>query len=741
MNSTTKLVLLRIPGVAFGIATVAGATIGGGLLRVLGTVAAPVPEPAQLLALWTLVATSFPLYRWNRAWPLKRKPVQRNYARRLTINAATIGIVLVSQLAWCGPPSVDAFASLPAMTDVALSPNGKLLAFSDNGKNVPVVVVFDIDAAKRLRQISIGDEYKLRDITWSDDETVLVELSQTQKSRYADADRFRFEIFRTLAIDVTTGKANVLLMTGGSRNLVTGATLEATRTGKPKTVLMSTLDYSAAAERPVTDTKFARGRADSGWIHVLFEVSTETGKGKLLESGGQFTDQWIVDSSGACVARSEWDPEHAGYRVLAKQARGWKEIFSRARGPTLALQGLTPDGATIVAIGANDAGKRVVYGIGLDGSGLNVLFEDPENDVRNVILDRFSRTPVAAVLGGLKQEWRWLDPAAKARTDSVARAFKGKNVEVYGRSLDGKRMLARVGSPSEAGVYYLVDFNRRSADIIGEEYPGLVNVQLGEVRGITYKARDGTDIPAYLTLPPQSTGKGLPMVILPHGGPRANDSLAFDYWAQFLATRGYAVLQPQFRGSTGFGRKFEEAGFRQWGGLMQDDISDGVKAMVTDGVADSKRVCIVGASYGGYAALAGAVFTPKLYRCAASYAGVSNIPQMLAFDRERYGADSPLFLELVRTIGDPDDPALGRKSPVNSLTMPNVPVLLLHGQDDTVVPISHSDSMARVLKESNGSVTYLKLPGEDHWLSRGATRLQVLTEIEKFLAANLLVEK
>ncbi len=667
--------------------------------------------------------------------------MQTRYVRRLTINTAAIGIVLVSQLAWCGPPSVAAFASLPAMTDVALSPNGRLLAFSDNGKTVPVVVVFDIDAAKRLRQISIGDEYKLRDITWSDDETVLVELSQTPKSRSTGADRFRFEIFRTLAIDVNTGKANVLLMTGGSRNLVTGATLEATRTSKPKTIVMSTLDYSVAAERPVTDTRFARGKADSGWVHVLFEVSTETGKGRLLESGGQFNDQWVVDSSGACVARSEWDPEHGGYRVLAKQARSWKEIFSRPKGPTLSLQGISPDGAAIVAIGTNDAGRRIVFGIGLDGSGLKVLFEDPENDVMDVVLDRYSRAPVAVVLGGLKQQWRWLDPAAKARTDSVARAFKGKNVEVYGRSLDGKRMLARVDSASQGAVYYLVDFHRRSADIVGEEYPSLANVQLGEVRAMTYKARDGTEIPAYLTLPPQSTGKGLPMVLLPHGGPRAHDRLSFDYWAQFLATRGYAVLQPQFRGSTGYGREFEAAGFRQWGGLMQDDISDGVKALVTDGIADPKRVCIVGASYGGYAALAGAAFTPELYRCAASYAGVSNIPQLLAFNRDRYGADSPSFLELLRSIGDPDDPALVRKSPVKSVNRTSVPVLLLHGQDDTVVPISHSDAMARALKESNVRVTYIKLQGEDHWLSRGATRLQVLTEIDRFLAAHLLVEE
>ena len=655
----------------------------------------------------------------------------------LTRSLLAVGVFMMGTAAGSAPPPIEAFAALPAISDVALSPNGNLLAWADRSKTDAIVVIYDIAAAKPARQIAVGSEYKLRDIGWADDETILVQLSQAQKPTTTDRNRYRLEIFRTLSINVPTGKASLLLMAGGSRSLVNGATLESLRADTPKTVVMSTLDYSATAETAVTDTRFARTRGDSGWIAVLFAVSTDTGKGKLLESGTQFTDQWVVDSAGHCVARSEWDSEHFGYRVLAKNGSGWKEIFSRPQGPTLDLRGVNADGSAIVALGRNDAGKNVIFGLALDGSGTKTLFEDPEFDVMRVITDRYTQTPVAVVLGGIRQEVRWLDAAAKAKTDAVARAFKGKTVWVYGRSQDGKRVLAQVSGPAQPAVYYLVDYNKRTADIVGEEYPGLVDAQLGEVRTIAYKARDGQEIPAYLTLPPGSSGKGLPLVVLPHGGPRAHDSYDFDWWAQLLATRGYAVLQPQFRGSTGFGAAFESAGFRQWGGLMQDDISDGVKAMIAEGVTDAKRVCIVGASYGGYAALAGVAFAPDLYRCAASYAGVSNVPQMLGADRMRLGDDSPTYLELLRTVGSPSDPVLAKKSPVYAADRIVAPVLLIHGLDDTVVPIAQSDAMVRALKELNSNVGYVKLPGEDHWLSRGSTRQQMLAAIDKFLGEHL----
>ena len=294
-------------------------------------------------------------------------------------------------------------------------------------------------------------------------------------------------------------------------------------------------------------------------------------------------------------------------------------------------------------------------------------------------------------------------------------------------------MIAKVEGPSHPPVYYLVDFNTHHADIVGEAYPGLDNARLGDVRDMTYAARDGTAIPAYLTLPPGAAPKNLPMVVLPHGGPEARDDPGFDWLAQFFATRGYAVLQPQFRGSTGFGDAFERAGKRQWGGLMQDDVTDGVKAMIRQGPADPRRICIVGASYGGYAALAGAALTPDLYACAVSINGVSDLPDMLMYYQSRGGAESDARAYLKQEIGPPTDPKVGAASPVNAAADIKAPILLLHAVDDTVVPFGQSQQMADTLARRGKPVSVIKLAGEDHWLSRGATRTEVLEDTESFL--------
>jgi dipeptidyl aminopeptidase/acylaminoacyl peptidase len=225
--------------------------------------------------------------------------------------------------------------------------------------------------------------------------------------------------------------------------------------------------------------------------------------------------------------------------------------------------------------------------------------------------------------------------------------------------------------------------------------------------------------------------------VLPHGGPETRDNNEFDWWSQFLASRGYAVLRPQFRGSKGFGDAFRRAGFRQWGRRMQDDLTDGVLAMIQQGVADPRRVCIVGGSYGGYAALAGAAFTPDLYKCAVSVNGVSDLPEMLGSVKVQNGAESDSVAYWRDNIGSPFDRRVIERSPALAADAIRVPILLMHGVDDTVVPIGQSESMARALEKRNKPFEFIRLPGEDHWLSRADTRLRVLTEIERFLREHL----
>ena len=208
----------------------------------------------------------------------------------------------------------------------------------------------------------------------------------------------------------------------------------------------------------------------------------------------------------------------------------------------------------------------------------------------------------------------------------------------------------------------------------------------------------------------------------------------FDWWASFLASRGYAVLQPNFRGSTGYGANWEHAGRRQWGGLMQTDVEDGVAAIVRAGIADPERVCIVGASYGGYAALAGATLTPDRYKCAASVAGVADLNELLRQREAATGHESMSSDWLRSSIGDRDEDRerLRGVSPANLAERVRIPILLIHGTDDTVVPILQSRRMLDRLHDAGKNVRFVELRGDDHWLSDAETRIQMLRELETF---------
>jgi dipeptidyl aminopeptidase/acylaminoacyl peptidase len=304
---------------------------------------------------------------------------------------------------------------------------------------------------------------------------------------------------------------------------------------------------------------------------------------------------------------------------------------------------------------------------------------------------------------------------------------------------DRTRFVVFADSKTSPPVWYLFDKPRKELSLLGEAYPALKGVALGATRWITYKARDGLEIPAYLTLPPGAPERGAkaPLIVLPHGGPGARDGYGFDYLAQFLATRGYAVLQPQFRGSWGFGKAFEDAGRGEWGGKMQTDLLDGIAAVAASGDADPARVCIVGASYGGYAALAGVSLHPEAYRCAASIAGISDLGLFLVEAKRIYGEDGA-GMEAWRTIlGDAPTPKLTAASPARQAASIRVPVLLIHGDKDTVVPIEQSQIMAQAMKQAGKPVEFVTLADENHYLTKSATRTQTLQALEVFLAKNL----
>jgi acetyl esterase/lipase len=634
------------------------------------------------------------------------------------------------------PPPASAFAALPELSMVRLTPDGQKVAWVHDPGGTPIVDIFDLSAGRDLRRLSPPNS-RVRDLDWADNKTLVISVSRSLTLRAKTVAEQRYEFERFLAVDADGGEARSLLMEDPRRESVTSASIVKLHPAKPETVVMSTWDFSETARHDEIGSRLSGGRRDEGYQLSLFEVSTRSGKGRMIESGSPFTNDWVVDGSGQAVARSEWNPGTHSFSILAKEGKSWRTIYSAEIDYDMDLVGLSADGRTILARSSRGSDRFKIWSIPVSGGDFSLVYEDPENDVTSIVTDRYSGAPVGFGIGGLNPRIHWLDPQHEAVKNAVAKAFPGRITSVFDRSEDFKRVVAYVESASEPPVYYLIDFAKGAADIIGEAYPALAGAAMGKQQSLSYKARDGFEIPAYLTLPPAREPKNLPLVVFPHGGPYARDDTGFDWWAQFLTTRGYAVLQPQFRGSWGFGANLLRAGNRQWGRGMQDDITDGVRYLIEQGIADPKRVCIVGASYGGYAALAGAAFTPELYACAVSVGGIADIPNMAGFLKKKYGDESDSLRAWKDLIGNPNDEDLARFSPARSIETIRAPILLIHGTNDTIVPISQSQDFARLLTGKSKKIELLELPGEDHWLSSGESRLKMLQAMESFLAMHL----
>ncbi len=656
----------------------------------------------------------------------------------MRLAAALVALCLVGPVFAQAPPPLEAFGSLEAVDLSRINPAGQLVAWVANDGRTTQVTVIDLATHKSLRSFAVETGFKVRQLEWADDSTLLFSISTTLSSTRRQLPS-RFELQRWVAADVARGSVK-LLLTKGSERVLSASQLVSRQGSQPGTIIMASTDWSAADKASEIGTRLGGGRRNSGWQYNLYEVGIADGKSRLLERGTPYTDDWLVDSKGQPFARSEYNPELGKYGVMVKDGSGWKRVFDTAES-VMTLAGVAPDNSAVYAVGSNGESRRSLWSIPVDGTAPRKLIEDPQLEVELAAHDPLTDNVVGARLGGMQRPYRWLDASFEKRTAALGRTFGGRNAEIVSRSADNKRIVVRVSSGTQAPIYYLVDYGAKTADIVGEAYPALANVAAGTQRAYAYKSRDGVDLDAYLTIPAGAAQKNLPLVVMPHGGPESRDDPDFDWWTQFLSSRGYAVLRPQFRGSTGFGREHVLAGRGQWGLRMQDDVTDGVKAVIADGIADPKRVCIVGASYGGYAALAGAAYTPELYACAASYGGVSDLGEFLAEREKDQGDDSDSYLYWKESIGTRDDPRVGQKSPARYARNIRAPVLLIHGSNDSVVPFAQSQMMDNALSAAGVPHQLITLDSEDHWLSTGATRIRLLSEIEKFLAANLAAKR
>lgn len=467
-------------------------------------------------------------------------------------------------------------------------------------------------------------------------------------------------------------------------------------------------------------------------------VDVRTGDYTYVKSAIEGIQEWITDRAGEVRIGLGYSYKGSVNRWLTYRnpASGrWQEITdSPLATRNYSFVGFDADARYLLVLGPGADGRRALLRWDMvEGHSAGTVYSDPKQEAEGVV---YAPDRSGAVIGLLLQNEDdvYLDDAWKHRMALLHEALPGMRLGITSVTRDGKQFIVEATSSTEPGVFYLFDSEKRQLTAIAYARSGLEPEEMAPVRWIEYRARDGLDIHGLLTVPRGREAKNLPVVLLPHGGPLAHDTGQFDWIAQFLANRGYAVLQPNFRGSTGYGIAFERAGDRQWGRAMQDDLSDGVQWLIQQGIADPTRIAIVGGSYGGYAALMGAAKTPELFRCAVSINGVSDLVALLVSDNGYFKDE-----EVAHLIGDPsaDRGMLEAVSPIQQVDKMKVPVLLLHAKDDLRVDFSQSERMYGALRRAGKPVEFVAIGTGHHWLLNEAARTQVLTALEAFLEKNL----
>jgi dipeptidyl aminopeptidase/acylaminoacyl peptidase len=367
---------------------------------------------------------------------------------------------------------------------------------------------------------------------------------------------------------------------------------------------------------------------------------------------------------------------------------------------------------------------------------VKVIYENTDADIVGLDYSKLRKVLTVAYFETDKLQKHFLDSEAEQIDNKIKTQIPNYIFQITRKSKDETKLLVAANSDRYYGGYFLYDVKSGEFKKLADVMPWLQDKDMAEMKPVTYQSRDGLTIQGYLTLPKGMKAEKLPVVVNPHGGPWARDSWGFNPEVQFLANRGYAVLQMNFRGSTGYGKKFWESSFKQWGRTMQNDITDGVKWLISQGIADSARIAIYGGSYGGYATLAGITLTPELYTCAVDYVGVAN---MFTFMKTIPPYWEPLRQMFYEMVGDPvkDSLMLAEVSPVFLVNRIRCPLLVVQGANDPRVNINESNQIVDSLRKMGVTVEYMVKDNEGHGFYNQENQFDFYRAMEKFLGTHL----
>ena len=469
----------------------------------------------------------------------------------------------------------------------------------------------------------------------------------------------------------------------------------------------------------------------------VYRINLTTGELKLIAENPGNIMSWITDHEGKLRMAVASDGVNNVLMYRDNETEQFREVLSTNFRDEVSPLFFSFDNKYLYASSNLGRDKSAIVKFDIaNGKEIEVLYENPDVDVSGLNYSKKRKVLTYISYVKDKREMKFLDDVMEKRYSRLKNELSGYEVVITGANKEENRFLVRTYSDRSLGAYYYFDETNNNFYKITDVSPWINENELSLQKPIQYTSRDGLTIHGYLTLPQGVEPKNLPVIINPHGGPWARDNWGYNPEIQFLANRGYAVLQMNFRGSTGFGKKFWEASFREWGLKMQDDISDGVKWLIDQGIADPKRVAIYGGSYGGYATLAGVAFTPDLYACAVDYVGVSN---MFTFMKTIPPYWEPFRKMMYEMVGDPEkDSALFKSiSPVFHTDKIKAPLFVAQGKNDPRVNVNESDQMVKAMRERGLEVEYLVKDNEGHGFRNEENRFDFYESMEKFLAKHL----
>jgi dienelactone hydrolase len=609
------------------------------------------------------------------------------------------------------PIPVESFASLPFVERAVISPDGSHIAgiFGIKGEqHIAIMPLFGDQLTATISPFPEGSEPG--SVRWVNNDNIIITLTALRP-----VEGERWYISRIIGINRITRKVTRLLWDQNGQNAAD--VLWIARDGSN--------DILVAAQGTIYSN------LPEFWP-TIFRVDVSTGRKRKVMDGRPHVMDWGADHLGQIRIGLGYDDSTLTSRLLYRPTdRGFFKQIDRANyrmDESLAVPFLfLPGGDNALVLRDDDKGLSGIVEVNLaTQEDVKTVFRPEKGEVAGVVTSHDGRL-LGAYTTDKKNPIVWFDPALAKLQENFNKSVPTSEVAIESLSADQTKMLVRIDSAETPGSIYFYDINVGKLQKIAAVNDKLGGKKLSPVKVVQYTARDGLEIEGMLTMPKGRDSKNLPFIIMPHGGPWGHDTLDYDYWAQFLASRGYAVLQPNFRGSTGYGTEFMEKGKGQMGLAMQDDITDGVRWAVTQGIADPKRVCIVGASYGGYAAMWGIAKDPDLYRCAISISGVA------ALRREVNDFGDALRGNLYKKQWKDMTPDFNAVSPINAVARIKTPLMLVHGKRDITVDHVQSEKMNSVMTKAGKQVELVSLPLADHYFARQEDRVTLLSAMERFL--------